>query len=92
LHKYDKPDIFGFSELNGEKFDIELRLSLRAYLILKEEYPLVEPYVKKEVNKATYLLKCTVNNPKVITRFVLGLKAEIEILGSTTYLNHFYKI
>lgn len=85
LHKYDKPDIFGFSELNGEKFDIELRLSLRAYLILKEEYPLVEPYVKKEVNKATYLLKCTVNNPKAITRFVLGLPEDVQIVGSENY-------
>ena len=88
-HKNDKPDIFGFSELNGEKFDIELRLTLRAYLILKEEYPLVQPYVKKESNKETYLLKCSVNNPKAITRFILGLNKEIEILGSSLFINYF---
>ena len=88
-HKNDKPDIFGFSELNGEKFDIELRLTLRAYLILKEEYPLVQPNVKKESNKETYLLKCSVNNPKAITRFIIGLSDEVDILGSKNFVNYF---
>lgn len=88
-HKKDKLDIFGFSELNGEKFEVELRLTLRAYLILKEEYPLVNPHVKKEPNKETYLLKCSVNNPKAITRFILGLNKEIEILGSSLFINYF---
>lgn len=86
-HKNDKPDIFGFSELNGEKFDIELRLTLRAYLILKEEYPLVQPYVKKEPNKETYLLKCSVNNPKAITRFILGFPKDVQIIGSEEFIN-----
>jgi hypothetical protein len=85
-HKNDKPDIFGFSELNGEKFDIELRLTLRAYLILKEEYPLVQPYVKKESNKETYLLKCSVNNPKAITRFILGFPEDVVVIGSEEYI------
>lgn len=84
-HKTDKLDIFGFSELNGEKFYIELRLTLRAYLILKEEYPLVKPYVKKESNKESYLLKCSVNNPKAITRFILGFPQDVEIIGSKKY-------
>ncbi len=87
-HKNDKPDIFGFSELNGEKFDIELRLTLRAYLILKEEYPLVQPYVKKEPNKETYLLKCSVNNPKAITRFILGFPKDLEVIGSEKYIDY----
>ena len=85
-HKNDKPDIFGFSELNGEKFDIELSLTLRAYLILKEEYPLVYPYVKKEPNKKTYLLKCSVNNPKAITRFILGFPEDVVVIGSEEYI------
>ena len=90
-HKTDKPDIFGFSELNGEKFDIELRLTLRAFLILKEEYPLVQPYVKKELNKETYLLKCKVNNPKAITRFVLGFPDDIEVVGSEKFKEYLEK-
>ena len=88
-HKTDKTDIFGFSELNGEKFDIELSLTLRAYLILKEEYPLVYPYVKKESNKETYLLKCNVNNPKAIKRFILGFPNDIQIIGSEEFIVYF---
>jgi predicted DNA-binding transcriptional regulator YafY len=91
LHKYDKPDVFGFSELNGEKFEVELRLSLLAYLILKEEYPLVEPFLTKEKNKETYVLKCNINNPKAITRFILGLKEDIQVLGSKSFLNYISK-
>lgn len=87
-HKTDKPDVFGFSELNGEKFDIELRLTLRAYLILKEEYPLVQPYVKKESNKETYLLICSVNNPKAITRFILGFPEDVEVIGSEIFMKY----
>ena len=90
-HKKDKPDIFGFSELNGEKFEVELRLTLRAYLILKEEYPLVQPYVKKESNKETYLLKCKVNNPKAITRFVLGFPDEVEVVSSEKFIEFLNK-
>lgn len=89
-HRADKLDVFGFSELNGEKFDIELRLTLRAYLILKEEYPLVHPFVKKETNKETYLLKCNVNNPKAVTRFVLGLPEDVEVIGSKEFKNYLY--
>ena len=90
-HKNDKPDIFGFSELNGEKFEIELRLTLRAYLLLKEEYPLVQPYVKIEPNKETYLLKCNVNNPKAITRFILGFPKDVKVIGSVKFMEHIKK-
>lgn len=89
LHRLDPVDVFGFTELNGEKFDIQLRLSLRAYVILKEEYPLVIPFIKLEPNKDMYLLSCTINNPKPITRFILGLSNEVEVLGSKEFLKYF---
>lgn len=87
LHKYDEPDVFGFSELNGEKFEVELRLSFLAYLILKEEYPLVEPFLTKEKNKETYVLKCSINNPKAITRFILGFPKDVDVIGSEKYVS-----
>ena len=91
LHKLDPIDVFGFSEWNGEKFDIQLRLSLRAYVILKEEYPLVIPFIRLEPNKDTYTLTCSINNPKPISRFILGLSDEVDILGSKDFLNYFSK-
>jgi proteasome accessory factor C len=91
LHKLDPVDVFGFTEWNGEKFDIQLRLSLRAYVILKEEYPLVIPFIKIEPNKSTYLLSCCINNPKPIARFILGLSDEVDVLGSKEFLEYFSK-
>ncbi|MCZ8296998.1 MAG: WYL domain-containing protein [Flavobacterium sp.] len=91
LHKVDSVDVFGFTEYNGEKFDIQLRLSLRAYVILKEEYPRIIPFIKQETNKSSYLLTCSINNPKPITRFILGLSNEVDILGSEEFLKHIEK-
>lgn len=44
-HEHQIPDAFGFS-FQGEKHDVELDLTLKAYLLLKEEYPLTIPNVK----------------------------------------------
>lgn len=90
LHKVEQTDVFGFTEWNGEKFDIQLRLSLRAFVILKEEYPLVIPLIKLESNKSSYLLTCSINNPKPITRFILGLANEVVILGSPEFLKYYH--
>lgn len=89
LHKVDQTDVFGFTEWNGEKFDIELNLSLRAFVILKEEYPLVLPFITQTDKNKPYILKCSINNPKPITRFILGLSNEVEIIGSKEYIEYF---
>jgi len=89
LHKVDQTDVFGFTEWNGEKFDIELNLSLRAFVILKEEYPLVLPHITQTDKNKSYVLKCSINNPKPITRFILGLSNEVVIIGSEEYIEYF---
>ena len=92
LHHMDELDVFGFSSKNGEKFIVELSISLRAYILLKEEYPKIEKYIKKDTNSENYLLNVEVNNPKPITRFIMGLKDEIDILGSKEFISHILKI
>lgn len=63
-------------------------LKLGAYVILKEEYPVVIPFIKLDHKNKTYRLILEVNNPKPITRFVLGLLDEFSILGSDEFLEH----
>ena len=46
LHQIDETDVFGFSKLNGKWFLVELKLSLRAYILLKEAYPKIEKYIQ----------------------------------------------
>jgi hypothetical protein len=84
----DEMDVFGFSEKNGQKFTIELLVSLRAYILLKEQYPKIENHITKEINSEKYRVKIDVNNPKPITRFILGLKEDIEVVGSESFLKH----
>lgn len=86
LHKYSPPDVFGFSS-NGKTFEIDLTLSLRAAVILKEEYPLTSPLIKKE--KRDYRFRATVYDLKPVTRFVLGFMGEIKVNGSPAFKKHF---
>jgi predicted DNA-binding transcriptional regulator YafY len=92
LHQLDEVDAFGFSIQNGEKFQVELILTLKAYILLKEEYPKIEKHIKKDKNSAVYHLNIEVNNPKPITRFILGLKDEIVIVGSNEFREHLNNI
>lgn len=84
-HKLDVPDAFGFTALNGLPFDIDIRLNLRAFVLLKQEYPMVVPFIKQEPKTSYYRLKTSVNNPKPIIRFVLGLLDDVEIIGSVKF-------
>ena len=90
-HQLDELDVFGFSENNGEKFIVELLLSLRAYILLKEQYPKIEKHINKELKSEKYHLKVEVNNPKPIKRFIMGLKDEIDILGSKEFVLYILK-
>lgn len=92
LHQLDEMDAFGFSKQNGEKFQVELILTLKAYILLKEEYPKIEKHIKKDKNSAVYHLSIEVNNPKPITRFILGLKDEIVVVGSHEFKEHLNNI
>lgn len=92
LHQLDEMDVFGFSEKNGQKFNVELLVSLRAYILLKEQYPKIENHITKEINSEKYKVKIDVNNPKPITRFILGLKEDIEVIGSESFLKHLSEI
>ncbi len=72
-HEQQIPDAFGFS-FTGEQHNIELELSLKAYLLLKDEYPLTIPYIKYNPKSDLYELKIKVNDLKPIQRFMRGIQ------------------
>lgn len=76
-HEQQIPDAFGFS-FTGEQHDIELELSLKAYLLLKDEYPLTIPYIKYNPKTDLYELKMQVNDLKPIQRFMRGIEVDIN--------------
>ena len=87
-HQLDAPDAFGFTALNGLPFEIDIKLNLRAYVLLKQEYPLVVPFIKQEPKTGNYRLKMRINNPKPVVRFVLGLLDDVEIIGSVAFKDY----
>jgi predicted DNA-binding transcriptional regulator YafY len=78
LHKKSTADIFGMT--GGNATWITLHLKMRAYLLLREDYPLSIPYCEK-TDSDNYQFHGPVNNFNGIARFVLGLIDEIKILS-----------
>ncbi len=79
-HQIELPDAFGFAP-GEESHAIHLELSMKAYLLLKEEYPLCSPHLKPITKSNKYELKMEVNDLKPINRFIEGLKGEIQIIN-----------
>lgn len=75
LHRKTNMDIFGFT--GNDTLWITLSLSMRAYLLLREEHPLAIPYIEKQVDK--YVFNGPVAGFEGAARFVLGLIDEVRI-------------
>jgi predicted DNA-binding transcriptional regulator YafY len=88
LHEKSSTDIFGIS---GRKETwVTLKLSLRAYVLLREEYPLALPYLEKEEAEEprTYLFNGPVLNFKGVGRFVMGLADEVTVVNPVDFKNY----
>ncbi|MEY2792285.1 MAG: hypothetical protein RJA76_277 [Bacteroidota bacterium] len=71
-HEQQIPDAFGFS-FSGKKQNIDIELTLKEYLLLKDEYPLTIPFIKYNPVSKNYRLLITVNDSRPIERFIKGL-------------------
>lgn len=78
-HEDVKSDVFGFGE-KEKSYDLIMKMSLRAWLFLKDEYPMTIPYTKKDKKSDYYILKTTVYSLAPAKRFAKGLPDEIEFL------------
>jgi len=78
-HEDVKPDVFGFGE-KEKSYELRMKMSLRAWLFLKDEYPMTIPYTKKDKKSGDYILKTTVYSLVPAKRFAKGLPGEIEFL------------
>lgn len=76
-HQSKKTDVFNFS--GDAIYQVKLRLSFQAYLLLKEEYPKSKSYLSTTEQKE-YLFCGPVNHLYGVGRFVMGMLDEIEII------------
>jgi proteasome accessory factor C len=81
LHQKNQSDIFGFT--GDASAWITLELSLRAYLLLREEFPLSVPYIEKQ--EKDYLFNGPVASFEGVGRFVLGLMDEVKVIGPENF-------
>jgi proteasome accessory factor C len=80
-HLEVEKDVFGFTpSAEFSEIPIHLELSLKAKVLLEEEYPKTLPYITKSKNKGKYIVKCNVNDPRPLERFMNGLPNEIKTL------------
>jgi predicted DNA-binding transcriptional regulator YafY len=78
-HRVEELDPFGFSRKDQE-FSIELHMSMRAALLLKEEYPMTLEHIRLLEVKGYYSFKANVFDLRPLARFILGLSQEINII------------
>ncbi len=83
-HEFFKPDVFGFQGKSMLK-EVELNLSLAAALMLKEEYPMTVPFIKQINGTQHYHFKAKVQSFLAPSRFVLGYRSEVEVVGSKEF-------
>lgn len=83
LHEKNQTDIFGFT--GDASTWVTLELSLRAYLLLREEFPLSLPFLSKQEDH--YLFHGPVANFEGVGRFTLGLLDEISVKSPDSFIN-----
>lgn len=76
MHKVQRPDLFRMTGSLNEI--ISLQLDTRAKSLLLEEFPLAEKDLRRENGK--WILTTRINSLEGVTRFILGLAADIKIL------------
>lgn len=75
-HKVQRPDLFRMTGSLNEI--VSLQLDTRAKSLLLEEFPLAEKELRRENGK--WILTTRINSLEGVTRFILGLAADIKIL------------
>lgn len=86
-HEFFKPDVFGFQGTEMDK-EVEFEMSLRASLLLKEEYPMARAYIKALPCGKRFVFKAKVQAYEGPARFVMGFWDDIEVLGSQNFLQY----
>lgn len=81
-HEKDLIDIFRIG--GKEKLPVQMKLSLRAYNLIIEEFPLSEKVIK-QIDNNQFLFDGWVTSYNGIGRFVLGLPEEIEVLSPDNF-------
>ncbi|MEO0340656.1 MAG: WYL domain-containing protein [Bacteroidota bacterium] len=86
-HEAMPVDLFGFT--GNEWLEAKLMVSNRAYRLLIEEFPESKAYLEEQNDG--YLFQPPLRDWRGISRFILGLPGELEVLGPSGLVAHLSK-
>jgi len=86
-HEFFKPDVFGFQGKEMDK-EVEFEMSLRASLLLKEEYPMARAYIKSLPGGKRFVFKAKVQAYEGPARFVKGFSKDVKVTGDIDFIQH----
>lgn len=86
-HKFHSPDCFGFQGRSPDK-EIEFTMSMRAHLVLKDEFPMASVFSRPAKGKNRFHFKARVQSFKAPARFVLGFHDETDLIGSPEFIKY----
>jgi predicted DNA-binding transcriptional regulator YafY len=84
-HRYFKPDVFGFQGQEPIR-GVEMELSLRGMLLLREQYPASAALIAQIGNETRYRFKAKVQDFRAPGAFALRLPEEVKVQGSEEFL------
>lgn len=84
-HRRGHVDIFRVS--SNEPINLKMKLSLRAYNLIIEEFPLSEKYIRK-IDDNEYLLECKSSGRGGARRFAAGLPKDVEVIKPKDLLSN----
>lgn len=90
-HEFFEPDVFGFQGKSMNKV-IEMELSMRAFLLLKEEFSKSIVFIKPIPDSDKFYFKTNVQSFKAPGRFVMGFKDDIKVIGSKEFIYFIQKL
>ena len=90
-HEFFKPDVFGFQGTEMDK-EVEFEMSLRASLLLKEEYPMARAYIKALPGGKRFLFKAKVQAYEGPARFVMGFRQDTVVTGSLEFIEYLQQL
>lgn len=90
VHLHQKGYLDPFRMASFSPIPVRFSMTLMAYNLLLEEFPMAEKYVRKEGDR--WVFDGDVARLEGVGRFVIGLAAEIDIIDSpnlTEYVSHY---
>jgi predicted DNA-binding transcriptional regulator YafY len=77
-HQKIKTDAFGISQ--GETFDVALKLSKRAHLLLRRHHPRTIPKINIDHQNEQYIYCDKIKGLEGVGKFVMGLLNDVQVL------------